>query len=292
MVRKAIGGPENKDFTSTSEYGIDLSEGVRTYFWTILGTCPCHDGKGLQKMLCCHLYDSYFRKETQKGSLPSGTGSCTKHEVSSWKLLNLPKQSIDNVQVCSLSKTHPGCSAAASFSLRKESKSQKLCRISCLMFSYPPFPFLVLGTNIQQRTSTKWEFYLAVSLLLSLVLLILKFFYSYFPLFSLNAASPLFLAHVLVLYFRKAAFRLVNLGKTNLVPARAHLKLCWWKNFTLIWAEQRLKTEHPSAQPSSVQTTTTDPHMPLLSTTPFWQNPSQRGVKNVMLPSASPRCLK
>lgn len=176
MVRKAIGGPENKDFTSTSEYGINLSEGVRTYFWTILGTCPCHNGKGLQKMLCCHLYDSYFRKERQKGSLPSGTGSCTKHEVSSWKLLNLPKQSIDNVQVCSLSKTHPGCSAAASFSLRKESKSQKLCRISCLMFSYPPFPFLVLGTNIQQRMSTKWEFYLAVSLLLSLVLLILKFF--------------------------------------------------------------------------------------------------------------------
>lgn len=33
MVRKAIGDPENKDFTSsTSKYRIDLSVGVRTYF--------------------------------------------------------------------------------------------------------------------------------------------------------------------------------------------------------------------------------------------------------------------
>lgn len=113
-----------------------------------------------------------------------------------------------------------------------------------------PLSCSVLGTNIQQdfvyitKTSTKWEFYLTVSLLLSPVLLILEFFYSYFPLFSLNTISPLFLLHMLMLYFRKTAFRPLKLSETNLVPAWAHLKLSWWKNFTLIWAEHRLNRKH------------------------------------------------
>jgi len=61
------------------------------------------------------------------------------------KCLTYLSKALAQAMFVSYPKQTLGCSAAASFSLRKESKPEKSCRISCLiMFSYPPFPFPVL----------------------------------------------------------------------------------------------------------------------------------------------------
>lgn len=129
MVRKAIGDPENKDFTSISKKRLDLSEGVRTCFWTILDTCTCHNGKGLQKIALWPV----AQEAAQNVKSP--------HE----NCLTYLSKALAQAMFVPYPNQTLGCSAAASFSLRKESKPEKSCRISCLiMFSYPPFPFPVL----------------------------------------------------------------------------------------------------------------------------------------------------
>lgn len=161
-----------------------------------------------------------------------------------------------------------GCSAAASFSLRKESKSQKLCRISCLiMFFYPSFPFLVLC----YQHSTKDEYKMGIlphSFIISVTCSAnsYAFLFVFSPLLSQHRLSSF--PHVLMLFFRKTAFRPVKLSETNLVPARAHLKLLMEELHSHL---DRTQTKHgaPLSPVILWHKLTPDTCMPPLSMTPF-----------------------